>query len=319
MTQATRRHVFGPVPSRRLGRSLGVDLVPFKTCTYDCVYCQLGRTTNHTLERRAYVSLDEVLREVAEVLQAGAAPDFVTLSGSGEPTLFEPLGELIRGIKALTDVPVAVLTNGSLLWLPEVREGLADADLVVPSLDAGDDALFRMVNRPHRDMCFADMVAGLEQFCRAHTGRVWLEVFLLADLTAREGQVRQIADIARRLDPERIQLNTVARPPAEAWARAASPAELQAAAALLGPRCEVVADYTAQTVGGDAAAGEEAVLDLLRRRPCRTEDVASGLGLHRNEVVKYLEHLLRADTIATETVGDETYYKAARAPQPAGE
>ena len=152
-------YVFGPVPSRRLGRSLGVDLVPFKTCTYDCIYCQLGRTTNKTIERRQWVPMELVLEELEKKLDS--RPDYITLSGSGEPTLFTPLDKLIEGIRSLTDIPVAVLTNGSLLGSAEVRHKLAGADLVIPSLDAGNEVAFRLVNRPHEALAFERLLAGL--------------------------------------------------------------------------------------------------------------------------------------------------------------
>ena len=161
-------HVFGPVPSRRLGRSLGVDLVPFKTCTYDCIYCQLGRTTNKTVERRQWVPLELVLEELEKKLDS--RPDYITLSGSGEPTLFTPLDKLIEGIRSLTDIPIAVLTNGSLLGSGEVRRELAGADLVIPSLDAGNEVAFRLVNRPHEALAFERLLAGLIAFRRRFRG-----------------------------------------------------------------------------------------------------------------------------------------------------
>lgn len=302
--------MFGPVPSRRLGRSLGVDLVPYKTCSYDCVYCQLGRTSDLTLTRREYVPLEATLQELATRLAEGPAPDYITLSGSGEPTLYEPLAALIAGIKRLTAVPVAVLTNGSLLWLPEVRSALAAADLVVPSLDAGEEKLFRAVNRPHPGVSFVDMTAGLVEFTHGFPGRVWLEVFLLAGLTAAPEQVRLMGELIARIEPDRVQLNTVARPPAEPWAQAASPEELAAAQAVFGEHCDVVGDYAAATPeGSGGGSGEQAVLALLQRRPCRLDDLAAGLGLHRNELVKHLEHLLKAGALETELRGTETHYK----------
>ena len=175
-------YVFGPVPSRRLGRSLGVDLVPFKTCSYDCIYCQLGRTSCKTVERKQWVPLDDVLAELKEKLST--RPDYITLSGSGEPTLFWRTGELIDRIKAMTDVPVAVLTNGSLLWCKDVRDQLTNADLVIPSLDAGDQSMFRAVNRPHEDISFERMLDGLIAFRKAFGGQYWLEIMLLAGHTA---------------------------------------------------------------------------------------------------------------------------------------
>jgi len=166
------KYIYGPVPSRRLGRSLGVDLVPFKACTFDCVYCQLGRTPHKTVERREYLPAEAILDEVKRKLAEGDVPDYITFSGSGEPTLNRRIGGLIREIKALTKIPVAVLTNGSLLWMQEVQEDLMAADLVIPSLDAGDEKLFSYVNRPHRDLAFAQVVNGLIEFTRRFPGQV---------------------------------------------------------------------------------------------------------------------------------------------------
>jgi len=166
------KHVFGPVPSRRLGRSLGVDLVPYKTCTFDCIYCQLGCTTDKTIDRREWVPLGDLLEDVKAALVR--EPDYVTLSGSGEPTLYARLGELIAGIRSMTSVPVAVLTNGSLFWKPEVRKELLQADLVVPSLDAGTERSYLQVNRPHSEVTFERLIEGLEAFGREYAGQLWL-------------------------------------------------------------------------------------------------------------------------------------------------
>jgi wyosine [tRNA(Phe)-imidazoG37] synthetase (radical SAM superfamily) len=181
------QHIFGPVPSRRLGRSLGVDLVPFKTCTYDCIYCQLGRTTNKTVQRKEWVPIDIIINQLKAKIDS--KPDYITLSGSGEPTLYLRLEELIFKIKDVTDIPVAVLTNGSLLWLPEVRNALKTADMVVPSLDAGSSRIFQYVNRPHPDITFNRMLQGLVDFRKDYSGKYWLEVFLLAGVTTLEAEV----------------------------------------------------------------------------------------------------------------------------------
>ena len=302
------QHVFGPVPSRRLGRSLGVDLVPFKVCTYDCIYCQLGRTTCKTTERKEWVPLNEVCASLRGALDT--KPDFITLSGSGEPTLFSRPGELIRSIKDLTDVPVAVLTNGSLLSVPEVRAGLLEADLVVPSLDAGNERLFRIVNRPHEDIAFDRMVEGLIAFRQEYGGRYWLEVLLLGGITAIPAEVEQIADIAAKIGPDRVHLNTATRPPAEKSAIAVQKAELERLAAAFGGTATVVADYPATAQQGEFAARREDVLNLLRRRPCTVDDIAAGLGLHRNEVVKYVEELVDERLLSTSTSDGRVYYAA---------
>ena len=304
------QYVFGPVPSRRLGRSLGVDLVPFKTCTYDCIYCQLGRTTHKTTVREEYVPLGPVVAEVRRKLAEGPLPDYVTLSGSGEPTLYSRLAELISEIKAITSTPVAVLTNGSLLWQAEVRESLAGADLVLPSLDAGSDALFQQVNRPHPEVTFERMITGLQEFRRGFAKPIWLEVFLLEGLTAVPTEAVRIAEIAAGISPDRLQLNSVARPAAEDYARAVSLQTLHGYAGAFGERAEVIMEYEAIAQSERGHADEAEVLALLRRRPCRVEDLAQGLGLHRNEVLKHLGHLLRAGQVLGAVTHVRTYYSA---------
>jgi len=305
--------IFGPVPSRRLGRSLGVDLVPFKTCSYDCIYCQLGRTTRKTVERREWVPLEDILAELDGKL--ATRPDYITLSGSGEPTLYSRLDELIAGIRERTDVPVAVLTNGSLLWRDEVRRQLLGAHLVVPSLDAGDEALFHAVNRPHESLSFRQVLEGLIAFREEYDGQYWLEVFLLAGHTAVEAEVRKIIDCVARIRPDRVQLNTATRPTAEDFAVAVPPARLAEIAARFNPPAEVIADFRGVHAQSEFQAGHDSVLDLLRRRPCTLDDVAAGLGLHRNEAIKYLDELAARGRVETRSVGGRTYYSAESLPE----
>lgn len=301
-------HIFGPVPSRRLGRSLGVDLVPFKTCSYDCIYCQLGRTTNKTIERKEWVPLEEVLGELRAALSR--KPDYITLSGSGEPTLYSRVGELIDRIKAMTQIPVAVLTNGSLLWQPEVRAELRHADLVIPSLDAGDEAVFRAVNRPHQEISFERMMEGLIQFRAEFQGQYWLEVFLLAGHNVADADIEKLAGQVRRINPDRVQLNTVTRPPAEEFAVMVRQQRLYELAALFTPRAEVIADFRGVHQRPEFAAGRESILGLLQRRPCSIDDIASGLGIHRNEAVKYIEELSAEGVIEHTVTAGKLHYKA---------
>ena len=304
------RHVYGPVPSRRLGRSLGVDLVPFKTCTYDCIYCQLGRTTCKTLERKPYVPVDEALAELERSLESGSAPDYIGLAGSGEPTLNSDLGLLIKSIKARTPIPVAVITNGSLLWMPEVRQALKGADLVLPSLDAGDPAGFQRINRPRGGIPFEHMVEGLEVFTREFPGQVWLEVFLLAGLNDDPSSVGRLADHVRRIGPARVQLNTVARPPAEASALAPSPERMHGLLSVFPGRVELISEAMAESVPADPlVSGEsEAVLALLGRRPCTDRDVAVGLNLHPAEALKILGRLVASGLVRSTRSGGKTFY-----------
>jgi len=288
------QYVYGPVPSRRLGRSLGVDLIPFKTCTYDCIYCQLGPTPNRTLRRDVYVPVDAVLADVERRLaELDSPPDYVTLAGSGEPTLHARLGRLAAEIRRRTDVPVALLTNGSLLSKPAVADAAAEADLVVPSLDAGTGAMWRRVNRPHPDLDWEIMLDGLESFTRRFGGRVWLEVMLLEGITGAEMAVSAIALLAEQIRPDRIQLNTAVRPAAEANVEAVPRERLEALARRFNPPAEVVAEFR-QPADQEGAATPDDVLDLLFRRPCSAKDVADGLGVAPNEAVKLIDELTAA-------------------------
>jgi wyosine [tRNA(Phe)-imidazoG37] synthetase (radical SAM superfamily) len=308
MSNKEFRYVFGPVPSRRLGRSLGIDLVPFKTCTHDCIYCQLGRTTLKTVERREYVPIDDVMYELKHRLSEGQPLDYLTLSGSGEPTLFSRLGELISGIKAVTDIPLAVLTNGSLFWSDNVRESLAQADLVIPSLDVGDRDLFQLVNRPHAEITFERMVDGLIQFRQTFPNSVWLEVLLLDGVTALDSEVAKIVKIADEINPDRVQVNTAVRPSSEEFAHPVSREELVRFAAAFGDKGEAVGGFQAASSPDPHAGASSDILALLKRRPCSLHDVVDGLGIHPNEALKYLNSLMNSGTIAGEIKGKTFFY-----------
>ncbi|MBW1699808.1 MAG: radical SAM protein [Deltaproteobacteria bacterium] len=272
----------------------------------DCIYCQLGQTSQKTIERKEWVPLGEVLKQVRGKLST--EPDYITLSGSGEPTLYSRIKELIAGIKSMTKVPVAVLTNGSLFYDPDVRREIMEADLVVPSLDAGDDRLFQYVNRPHEGISFEKMVDGLYRFRNEYSGRYWLEVFLLG-ATASLNEIEKIAEITRRINPDRVQLNTVTRPPAEEFATGVPEELMHHFVEIFGGNAEVIADYLGTHQEKQFAALRGDVLDLLRRRPCSVDDIAQGLGMHRNEVVKYVTELLEKGKLNYRMSNGKLYYK----------
>jgi wyosine [tRNA(Phe)-imidazoG37] synthetase (radical SAM superfamily) len=302
--------VFGPVPSRRLGRSLGVDLIPFKTCSYDCIYCQLGRTTRKTAERKEWIPLKTVLEDLKPKLALN--PDWITLSGSGEPTLYSRLDELIDEIHAVTDVPVAVLTNGSLLWQPEVQKQIRSADLVIPSLDGGDPETFQAINRPVPEITFQTMLDGLIRFRQEFKNQYWLEILLLNGINAAGAPLENLIRCAGKIAPDKIQLNTATRPPAETFAHPVDPARMQEIAARFTPQAEVIADYRGVHAQAGFSAKRDEVLELLSRRPCTTEDIAAGLGIHRNEAVKYIAELAASELLTVEQTGARTFYKAKR-------
>jgi wyosine [tRNA(Phe)-imidazoG37] synthetase (radical SAM superfamily) len=304
-----KRHVYGPVPSRRLGRSLGVDLVPFKVCSFNCIYCQLGPTKSLTLDRKEYVPVDELLGEVAEALTRGPEPDYVTLAGSGEPTLHSRLAEVIRGVRELTHRPIAVLTNGSLLFEKEVRDACALADVIMPTLAAHDEAGYQRVHRPCPGLTLGRHVSGLIAFRREHKTPMWLELFVVEGVNATDADRAAFAQLIDRIDPDRIQINTAVRPTSEAAVLAASPEKLRTWTQALGPKAEVIAEPAARTASGSGATDSD-VLEMCRRRPCTLEQIADGLDLHRNEAVKYVTRLLDSDALRSQWQDGREYFVA---------
>lgn len=310
MPKGSSQCVFGPVPSRRLGRSLGVDLVPMKTCTLDCVYCQIGRTTTNSTQRGEFVPLEGVLGQLSEALSRSTRPDHITLAGSGEPTLYRRMGEMIDRIHDLTDVPVAVLTNGTLLFDPAVRDELGRADLIMPSLDAGDADTFAQINRPAEGISFENLLGGLREFCRTHGTKVCLEVFVVKDINDSDEQMAKIVSIVSGLAVSRVQLNTAVRPPAESTVQPVERQRLTELANRFDPPGEIIADFPKQHAIGAASAKADDILDTLRRRPCTVEDLASGLNVLPDETAVVVEDLLRAGRIRFERRQGQRYYLA---------
>ena len=273
------KYVFGPVPSRRLGQSLGVDPIPFKTCNWNCVYCQLGRTTPVTNVRRDYFPPEAIVAEVSDALKSHVPGeiDWVTFVGSGEPTLHASLGWMIRQVKALTSIPVAVITNGSLLYEAEVREALIAADAVLPTLDAGNERLYRAINRPHPLLTFESLLEGLVAFRAAYTGKFWLEVMLVRGVNDSEEALAEIAAQLKRLRPDEVHINLPTRPPAEAWVSPPEQDGLMRATALLGDVAHVVhpAEGTFDLSGCTNLA--DAVVGVIARHPMREEELLHAL------------------------------------------
>jgi wyosine [tRNA(Phe)-imidazoG37] synthetase (radical SAM superfamily) len=310
----SERYIFGPVPSRRLGKSLGIDVVPFKTCTFDCIYCQLGRTTNKTAERKEWVPFEEVLKELRNKL--ALEPDYITIGGSGEPTLYSRIGDMIDEIHGMTEIPVAVITNGSLLWDSLVRNDLSKADVVMPSLDVGTEGLLQAVNRPHPSIHFDWLVEGLIAFRREFRGLYWLEVLLLSGYTAYESEVRKIAKAVAKIKPDEVHLNTCVRPAVEEYAHMVNREKLVELADLFSPPAEVIVEPEQGPTRKLSSADSQAVLQLLKRRPCTTQDIAAGLGMHPAEVAKDIEILIRDGLVDARKGDRETvHYVASRLPR----
>jgi len=317
MKRKPQQYIFGPVPSRRLGLSLGIDIVPLKSCTLDCVYCQLGRSSDLTNERREFVPVADVISQLKAKLDERIKADHITISGSGEPTLSLSLGTIIDEIKKLTKIPVAVMTNGTLLFDPTVRSDCAKADVVLPSLDAGDPETFTKMNRPHEAFDFKKIIEGMCQFRKEFNGQIWLEVFIVEGINTSDPQLANIKNIIGRIQPDKVQLNTAVRPTTEPGVAAVAAEKMVLIAEKIGFSAEVIADYPAKTTAskGDQPvapidrATHESVLEMLQRRPCSLDDVASGLNIHRNEASKHLAELLKLGLIAEEKKGDKVFYK----------
>jgi len=261
-------YVYGPVPSRRLGRSIGVSPIPAKTCTYSCVYCQLGRTDHLQVKRCSFFPKEDILEDLSKVVAQSEA-DYITFVGDGEPTLNQDLGWLIRKTKELWQIPVAVITNGSLLFLKEVRSELNAADVVLPTLDAGDEETFRLINRPHRQIKFAEMTEGLINFRQEYSGQFWLEVMLVKGLNDYPEALQSIRKAINLIRPDRIYVSIPIRPPAEKWVEPPEPDKVLAAQRILGN-----VEYIIEKETGDFGINEfkdahEAILETAYRHPLR--------------------------------------------------
>jgi wyosine [tRNA(Phe)-imidazoG37] synthetase (radical SAM superfamily) len=302
------RYLFGPVPSRRFGRSLGIDLTPHKTCSLDCVFCQLGRTPAKTLERKVYVPTADVIDEIDHWLQTDGNADYLTLSGSGEPTLHAEFGRVLAHLRR-QPIPSVLLTNGTLLDRPEVREAAALARVVKVSLSAWNQKSFEWVNRPHRQLEFTALVDGMKAFRKGFDGQLWLEVFLLSGINAMARDVQEIARLSRVLKPDRIHLNTTARPPAEDFAAAVPMARLEELAGLFDPPARIAAAFNGNR-SKTIKANEATILAMLKRRPCTIKQIEAAFGLHINEVSKYLGALMEKKQVRADRKNNEVYYTA---------
>jgi wyosine [tRNA(Phe)-imidazoG37] synthetase (radical SAM superfamily) len=307
---AAMNYVFGPVQSRRLGLSLGIDPVQDKTCTLDCLYCQLGATATKTLERRAYARTDVVAAEVSTVIATGQPIDYITFSGTGEPTLNSDLGCMIAAIKAITPVPVAVITNSTLLHLEEVRTDLARADLVIPSLNTVNPEVFTRISRPHADIVLADMLSGLVSFSREYVGRLWVEIMLVQGINDAESELRSLARFLEGIACEKIQINTVTRPPADKNCAAVSDTVLETAQRILGPRAEIIGSFSGHTAAQSAHDPCADILALVRSHPCTIDQLCTALGLTPAPAENALRELLGQDKIEKAVLGAQTFYRA---------
>lgn len=297
-------YIFGPVPSRRLGISLGVDLVTHKTCSMDCIYCECGKTTELTLEQKEYVPFKDVIKELDHYLEHHPDPDYITFSGSGEPTLNSCLGDVIDHIRSKRPhIKVAILTNSTLILNPLVRQALLKADLVLPSLDAVSKKAFLRINRPHTGVDAEEVAKGIEDFAKAFKGKIWLEVLILPGINDGLPDLMELKEAIHRIKPDRLQINTLDRPGTIPDIKPASGPDLERVAALFDfPNTEIIA-----RIGKDVKTRtkeeniRDAIIATIHRRPCTKEDLLKTLGVDKETIDACIDTLLKEKKITGKT------------------
>lgn len=262
-------YAYGPVPSRRFGRSVGISPIPAKTCSYSCVYCQLGRTRNLTIKREHYFPLDEIIADIGKVVDANEHKiDYLTLVGDGEPTLSADLGGIIHACKAQFPYRVGVITNGSLLWMEDVRQELSEADVVNISISTSDSDTFRGFHRPHPSLSFERVWEGILRFARSFRGQIWIEIMLVEGVNADLDYMRSLRKIVNEVHPSRTYVMTPMRPPAEPWVCIPRPEKVLSALSLFGGMNITQLEHGSFGLD-EFKTSSEAISEICRRHPLR--------------------------------------------------
>ncbi len=286
------QHIFGPVPSRRLGLSLGVSPIPDSTCNYSCIYCQLGRTRNMTNSREEHYPIKEIINEFKEFLKSNVKYDVVSIVGEGEPTLYSDLGNLIIELKKITEKPVVVITNGSLLSFDEVRRALLNADILLPSMDAFDEESFKKINRPYGKLKYEEVRKGLEIFSKDFKGELWLEIMLMKNINDSKEIIGKYKKILKTINYDRLYINTPVRPPAEEEIREIDKETMAYAAEELGG---ISIDLlSSQGFYSDIKDHKQAIKSIIKRHPMNQMELFSfitGRGLNNSEAELLIEDL----------------------------
>lgn len=305
------KRVFGPVLSKRLGNSLGIDVIPHKTCSYNCIYCQLGSEENTITDLTNYYSVDEIIYELKEALLNNKNIDYITFTGSGEPTLYKDLKKLIYEIKQITDIPVCIITNGSLLYKQEMRSNLLLADLIIPSLDAGNEETFKLIDNPNKEIDFDKMVEGLIEFKKVFKGEYWLEIFLLKDINDNEDELDDIIKIVKKIKPDRIQLITATRRVANEKAKALSDEELKKIKKYFNSKYDIEIDIpniSENHKGNTRILTEDDIVNFLIRQPDTAYIIAKSFNENERKVKELLDLLIKKNKVREEIVNGVVSY-----------
>ena len=287
------KYVYGPVPSRRLGLSLGISPIPKKACNYSCVYCQLGRTDKMTNTRQLFFPVEEIIREFDAFLNKNVSFDVVTIVGEGEPTLYLGLGKLISEIKHRTEKPVAVITNGALLYDRDMREELKEADIVLPTLDAYDEDTFKKINRPHGSISYKSVIQGLKDFSREYEGELWVEIMLIQGMNDDDASLEKLKKILKEISYDRIYINTPVRPPAESDVKAIDNERMKSAVEILnGISIELL---ESEGFYSDTEDDLEAVISIIKRHPMNQHEIEGFLESRKCSDIRGIIDNLRDD------------------------
>ncbi|KAF5420243.1 MAG: Wyosine [tRNA(Phe)-imidazoG37] synthetase, radical SAM superfamily [Candidatus Methanocomedens sp.] len=263
-------YAYGPVPSRRLGRSLGVSPIPHKTCSYNCIYCQLGQTGKLQVKRESFYPKEDILSDIEKVMNFANA-DHITFVGDGEPTLCKDLGWLIKSCKNKWQIPVAVITNGSIFFMEDVRQDLKSSDVVLPTLDAGSEEVYRTLNRPHGSIGFEEMLQGQVDFRKKYPGKIWLEVMLVKDVNDSDESLMEIKEAIEQVKPDRIYISVPIRPPAKPGVRPPEPERIMRAHEILGTSLDLT-DRESGEFGLDNFPDLiTTIIEICSRHPLREE------------------------------------------------
>ena len=303
------RYIFGPVVSRRLGMSLGVDLMPHKTCTLNCVYCECGKTTHLVKTRKEYVPTRDVIDELDLFLKNGPALDYITFSGSGEPTLHSGIGDIVSFLKTHYSVySVALLTNGTLFDRSEVRDAVRDVDLIVASLDAGTPEVFKRVNSPHPGLDFNAICEGLVTLGRIRRHQLWIEFFIVPGVNDHPSELTAVNAIVDTVGPDKLQLNVLDRPGTEDWVGTADADTLQRVQSFLGRSERIARTVSDKTGRSTEQALVQRILSTIRRRPSTVMDLCQSLGSDQNTIWQHICMLIDEGAIESRSMPRGTFY-----------
>ncbi|MBT4575289.1 MAG: radical SAM protein [Candidatus Cloacimonetes bacterium] len=307
------KHLFGPVPSRRLGISLGVDLVPHKVCSLNCVYCEVGKTTNLTIERQEYIPLNDILTELKNYLDEKPDLDYITFSGAGEPLLHNGIGKVISFIKDnYPQYKLALLTNSTLLYDKDVRNEILGIDLLLPSLDAVSEKVFKKLNRPNSKLDNNKIIEDLIEFRKSFKGKIWLELFIVPSLNDTQSELELLKKTITDISPDQVQLNTLDRPGTESWIEPITKNRMEEIADFFKPLpVEIIAKFQSRNkIRSYQKDVEQQIIETIKRRPCTDKDLSEMLGIHINEINKYLSELLHEGSVVSQQLERGTFFRA---------